>query len=221
MGLHRLAELLGERVAGLELVPFWDPDAETYAALRAGGGDFHYVQMSKAKHLYILHDTKRQAQRLGLRMVWPVDVDPWWEVPHLAWLQAKAVGRAWPFYRAAAAARWERGANICDPEVVRALGAECGVDGELLADAARDPGLRRQAVDCLMAAYRDDVFGVPYFRLGFDRFWGLDRVDAFVDALSRPTASPRAKRVPAIAEPPKALAGAVGALDVDAAGGCG
>lgn len=200
MTVERLRREIPDLFDRFDLKPYWDPDQQTSAALIERGGEYHYVQMSKAKHLYILQDTKRTAARLGLAMAWPIDVDPWWELPHLGWLAA--ADRAEPFYDALVDARWRRGEDICTPEVVSAAAIRAGLDPEAILAAPRDPAVRARGVDCLLAAYDDDVFGVPYLRLGRHRFWGLDRVDAFLEAY-------RAREpVPA-------------AYDTDTAGGCG
>jgi 2-hydroxychromene-2-carboxylate isomerase len=203
----------------IELRPFWDPDERTEAALTDQDAGFHYMQMSKAKHLYILQDTKRQAARLGLPMRWPIDVNPWWEIPHLAWLRARRCGLAEPFYDAVVRARWHHGANVCDRDAIRALATEVGADPDLLAGAVDDDEIRAEGVRCLTDAWNDDVFGIPYLRAGRHRFWGLDRVADFLAEYRRL----RAETVPATTdEPGPALAVVpVGAYDTDTAGGCG
>jgi 2-hydroxychromene-2-carboxylate isomerase len=213
MAFARLLRRVPDAHERLELIPYWDPDVRTRADLQRAGAEFHYAQMKKAKHLYILHDTRRQAIRLGLRMVWPIDDDPWWELPHLGWLLARRLGFGEQFFAAVMAARWERGENVCDEKVIREIGAQVGVDGDLLMAAPDSTRIRAEGVDCLVAAYEDDIFGVPYFRIGRHRFWGLDRVDAFVaellgEAVSQP---------PDMTEPPLRVC----AYDTDTAGGCG
>ena len=194
----------------LRFVPYWDPDPDTERALAGRGAEFHYVQMSKAKHLYLLQDTKRLAQRLGIRMAWPIDVDPWWEVPHLAWLRARRVGLHWTLFDALAEARWGRGDDICDPDVLRKTADGAGLDGAWLAEAARDPDVREEGVDCLVEAYEDDIFGIPYFRVGRHRFWGFERLDQFLAELDGPSTPP----VPSAVLPDRSY-------DTDTPGGCG
>ncbi|MEU8122602.1 DsbA family protein [Spirillospora sp. NPDC049024] len=179
--VHRLLEEAPDAFETFDLFPYWDPDERTCELLRERGGEFHYVQMSRAKHLYMLLDTKRTAERAGLAMAWPVDVDPWWEPPHLAWLLARRRGLARPFYEAVVRARWGRGDDICDPSVVRAAAAEAGLDPDDAAAAPDDPSIRAEAADCLYQAYLDDVFGIPYLKWGRHRFWGYDRLDAFLE----------------------------------------
>lgn len=197
----------------LECFPYWDPDERSNAELEQRGGEFHYVQMSRAKHLYMLMDTKRLAAQYGLSMAWPVDVDSWWDLPHLAWLQARREGRPWEFYDAITEARWGRGDDICQPDVVRKAAAVAGIDPELAVRAADDPDIRAEGVGCLYQAYLDDVFGIPYLKWGGHRFWGLDRVAAFLDVW-QPDREPPDDAAPAQqpAAPPH---------EIDCTGGCG
>ncbi|MFE2446807.1 2-hydroxychromene-2-carboxylate isomerase [Streptomyces sp. NPDC021218] len=226
MGLKRLEERFPQAPEVIEYYPYWDPDEKTRAALEDRDSGFHYTQMSKAKHLYILQDTKRLSTRYGYTMSWPVDIDPWWELPHLAWLKARHLGRERDFYAAVSAARWERGENICDIEVLHRVAEAAGFDGDEMVAAAHDPALRAEGVDALAAAYDDDVFGIPYFKVGRHRFWGLDRVDGFLDELIpalRKAGVDVAEPVPEAIDDqmPAALLERVGAYDSDSAGGCG
>jgi 2-hydroxychromene-2-carboxylate isomerase len=183
MASRLLEERLPEAPRLLEYVPYFLPDEKTRAALIQRDATMHYGMMSKPKHLYILQDTKRLAQRFGFPMKWPIDIDPWWELPHLAWLAARRTGDEHALFGALLRARWERGENICDRTVLIAVAESIGLDGERLAAAADDPEMRTEGVDALERGYLDDVFGVPYFLLGPHRFWGLDRLDDFLAAL--------------------------------------
>jgi 2-hydroxychromene-2-carboxylate isomerase len=216
--VHRLRRCVPDALERIELVPFWEPDERTGPALRERQAVVHYVQMSRAKHLYILQDTKRIATRLGLRIAWPVDTAPWWEPSHLGWLLARRLGRAVEFYDALTSARWERGVNISDPRAIAALAASAGLDGERLAAAVDDPEIRSEGVQCLVEAYEDDVFGVPYLRLGWRRFWGYDRLDDFLREYLPSGAPPPGDP---LEEVPAELRERVGAYDTDTAGGCG
>ncbi|MEH1123224.1 2-hydroxychromene-2-carboxylate isomerase [Micromonospora sp. CPCC 206061] len=214
MTVLRLRAAVPDAMRRIDWVPYFDPDQTTERMLTERGAEFHYVQMSRAKHRYILMDTRRQAERHGLRMAWPVDVDPWWELPHLAWLAAREQGRALEFYDAVTAARWQRGEDICTPRVLRQVALDAGVDPEAALAAPHDPEVREAAVAGLVQAYHDDVFGVPYLRWGQHRFWGLDRLADFLAVWSPPE--------PPLAEPRPAAPGQVLAgYDTDTAGGCG
>jgi 2-hydroxychromene-2-carboxylate isomerase len=216
LAFERLERVAPERLEQLELIPFWDPDTDMLRALAARGGSMHYMPMSKAKHLYLLQDTKRLARRLELDMAWPIDVQPWWEIPHLAWLAARHQGCERALYRAVVNARWKRGTDVCRPEIMAEIASGVGLDPELIANAARDPAIRAEALECLLQASENDVFGIPYFKLGPKRFWGFDRLDDFLAALVArdDSASEPAARAPAPPMPSEAY-------DRDTTGGCG
>jgi 2-hydroxychromene-2-carboxylate isomerase len=223
LSLIRMQRAVPDLFEQVEMIPYWDPDPATEKALHERDAEFHYVQMSKAKHLYLLHDTKRLTAQLGVPMAWPIDIDPWWELPHLAWLFARRHGRAAAFYTAVTEARWGRGANICDPAVLGPVAASVGLDPAAALAATEDPDIRTESATCLVRAYDDDIFGIPYFRLGRHRFWGYDRVDQYLDvllpaldlaALDRPGAG--ADRILIAAS-----FGPTVAYDTDTAGGCG
>ena len=224
LAVRRLREQVPDFADRFDCVPYWDPDPRTEAALAARGGEFHYVQMSRAKHLYMLQDTKRLAGRSGVTMAWPVDVDCWWERPHLAWLLARGQGREWELYDALTEARWGRGEDICTADTVSAAAVEAGLDPcDVVVDEV-SPGLLDEAVECLHQAYLDDVFGIPYLRWSRHRFWGLDRVDDFLDtwtgAAPTGTARPQDAEMP-LRDVPAPLLAAERPYDVDTAGGCG
>jgi len=217
--VHQLRRRLPEGWRDVTFIPYWEPDAATERALGERGARIQYAPMSRAKHLYILQDTKRLAARQGLRIAWPVDRRPWWEPSHLGWLMARRLGREAQFYDQVSAARWERGEDISDPAVVRDVAGRAGLDGELIAGAVDDPAIRAEGVQCLVDAYEDDIFGVPYLRLGWHRFWGLDRLDDFL-AQYRPAELAADGGEPLAGIPAELQAGA-GAYDTDSAGGCG
>jgi 2-hydroxychromene-2-carboxylate isomerase len=235
MAVRQLEEQVPNVHELVEYIPFWEPDEKSEAALAEQGGEFHYVQMSKAKHLYILQDTKRLAARFGYPMKWPVDVEPWWELPHLAWIMARRHGVHREYYQAVMAARWERGENICDPELLQATVEAAGLDSALLLSAVDDPQIRAEGVRALLEIYHDDVFGVPYFKFGRQRFWGLDRLGDFVAALRAATdaggappspertvdMAPTGDKHDPIAGIPKQVLVTTGSADHDTAGGCG
>ncbi|RDI17655.1 2-hydroxychromene-2-carboxylate isomerase [Rhodococcus sp. AG1013] len=191
-------------------LPYWDPDGSMLAELEQAGGGYCYTPMSREKHFYILQDVRRSAAARGLAVTWPVDRSPWWEVPHLACLAADRHGRLPDLALALTRARWRQGRDICDPDTVAEVAAEIGLDGPAMAQAVSDPEVRTAAVETMLTAYRDGVFGVPFFVRGVNRFWGMDRLDAFASQTGVPPADP-ADYAPPIP---------VGA-DMGHAGGCG
>lgn len=214
MAIRRLRREIPDVFHQLDWLPYWEPDPRTTSELVERGVDFPYAQMSRAKHLYILMDVKRLAQAEGVTPAWPIDTDDcWWELPHLAWLRAQELGRASEFYEALVRARWERGEDICTADVVRAAALDAGIDPDQAIDAPDDPAIREAGLAALTSAYEKDIFGVPYLLWGPHRFWGLDRVDAFLRTWRADTDTPP----PATASPSEDTA----PYDTDTAGGCG
>lgn len=168
--------------------PFWEPDEGWREALADAGGRFHYVDMSRAKALYILQDVRRLARERGLTISWPVDRAPRWELAHLAFLRARRHDAGPGFIELVYRARWEHGRDISDPTTIAAVAAELGLDPAEHAGAVDDPELRDEALQALLALDRDGVFGVPFFVLDRERFWGLDRLEPFVAAVRREVA---------------------------------
>ena len=144
-----------------------------------------YTNMSKVKHLYILQDIKRLTRKLGYQMAWPIDRDPWWDLPHLAYLHAHRLGKGHEFFWAVHRARWERAEDICSIVVLRQLADETGIDADELVSAPNDADIRTQGADALYRAYNDGVFGIPFFIHRFEKFWGVDRIEDFMTSLTQ------------------------------------
>ena len=223
-----LLERYPDVLADAEWIPYWEPDPAGEKALLDRDVRLPVVPMSKAKNLYILQDTKRTATARGWGMTWPVDRTPHWEVPHLAYLAAVDEGLGRAFVEAVYRARWTQGRNISDRQVIAEIAAQVGTDPVRAAGAADDPRLRERGLDCLVSAYRDDAFGVPYFVSGRDRFCGAERVPGWVDAV-RAARAPEPVRDHSPVQPERipALVGFTAAtrsaavVDHSHAGGCG
>jgi len=201
----------------LEKIPFWEPDTYTLEKLKKRGGRFLYQPMSKAKHLYILQDIKRMVNKLGYQVIWPIDTDkPWWDLPHLAYLSACRVGKGDEFFWAVSKWRWEMGENICQRSVVEKIAEEIGLDSQVTINAPNDDRIREQAVQALYQCYCDDVFGVPFFMNGYQKYWGVDRLDDFLCSTGL-----FGKRNTDLKDGPMEVVVREGAYDTDHPGGCG
>lgn len=187
IGYRDLLDVYPDVAAAVQWLPFWEPEPDLLHRLQAAGDSFPYVDMSRAKALYILQDVRRLARRRDLDMVWPVDRSPRWEVAHLAYLAAVRLDAGPAFIDAAYRARWESGRDISDPAVIGEIAVELGLDPAPLVKAADDPGLREEGLTALRAVARDGVFGVPFFVCGREKFWGVDRLADFAAAVRRNT----------------------------------
>lgn len=202
LALRRLEERRPDLSATVRYVPHWTPEPWLRSALAERGSGVLETPLSRAKHDYLVDGTDRLVRQFNYRMTWPADLDGRWDLPHLAWLSAQRQGLGTPFYRAAVRARWERGENICDPVILRAIAAEAGLDPQVAVD---DESLRAEAVEAHEWAFDDDIFAVPYFIVGRHRCWGLERLDDFTAAMDA-TAAKAAGATSAAAAPPGASA---------------
>lgn len=210
----------------IEYIPQWEPDAITSNLLTSRGGEFLYTPMSRTKHLYILQDIKRITQKLGLPIAWPVDTNPWWELPHLGYLAARRLGKGHAFFWSLYQARFERGDDICSKDVISRIASELGIDANVLLEAPSDSEIRAEGVEALYRTYKDGIFGVPFYMHGRDKFWGIDRFEDF-SAIYQAILSTKGNTVevpdetPATDDLPKTAVQHVGMYDTDSAGGCG
>lgn len=202
-----------ERLAELELVPFWEPDQGHAAELDALAETFLYTSMTRDKHMYILSDVRGLAADRGLTIKWPVDKEPRWEVAHHAYFVALEHGKAYEYIDALCSARWQQGRDISDPDVVAAIAADLDLPPEA-AQAWQDPAMRALGLAALKRCVKDGVFGVPFFVSRRDKFWGLDRLPRFLAARKAATqGSELAPESAGHAPPHRAI--------FDHAGGCG
>ncbi|MEU2515866.1 2-hydroxychromene-2-carboxylate isomerase [Streptomyces syringium] len=167
----------------IEWRPYWEPDEVSNRLLEQEGVQLPYVPMSKEKHFYILQDVKRLSTERGLQVAWPIDKDPNWAISHLGYLVAQDEGRGRDYIAAVSRARWELGLDIADREVIAAVAEELGLDPDRVANAVDDERLRARGLDILREMERDGVFGVPFFIHRRDKFWGIDRLPAFVETV--------------------------------------
>lgn len=215
LAYRELLERYGDVAARVEWVPFWEPDERSTRMLTELRCRFPYSAMSRAKHLYVLQDVGRLAHARRIPLVWPVDREPVWEIPHLGYLVARAVGRGPDYIAATYRARWEHGRDICDRSTIGEIAATIGLDRDEVEAASDSPVLRTEGAEILRQICQDGVFGVPFFVHGFSRYWGLDRLDDFAGHLRRNAPPATSMREPI------AAVGRDRSSDEGHAGGCG
>ena len=69
------------------------------------------------------------------------------------------------------------------PDELLAIAKEEGFDGPALLDAAERPETARAYEEATRRAIRRDVFGMPFYRLDGEPFWGQDRLEFLERAL--------------------------------------
>lgn len=174
--LERLAERQGARIRYIPL------DA-TALFPRTGGQVL--AERHESRKAYRLQELARWSKRLGMKldlqpMFFPVNPAP----ASYAIIAAAAAGGGdlGALVRAFPRAVWAEGRNIAEDEVVKAILAENGFD-----PAVADRGMF-MAADVYMRnldeAVARGVFGLPFYIVGEERFWGQDRLDLLEEHLA-------------------------------------
>jgi 2-hydroxychromene-2-carboxylate isomerase len=224
----------------LQWHPFWDPaEAAIRDELAERGASVVYTPMPFQKVLYGLHEMRRRAARERRSVALPRDRSAYWDVAHLAFLDARRQGAGGAFLQRAFAARWEEGRDITRVETLAALFHELELDTRALPSLTADRGLCREAAEALGRAYRLGIFGVPSFVCRQRCYWGVDRMDDFLSdlngawqrsdalaavasgaeaAVGEPAEAVGAYSIP---DPPPEVIESVGMYDYDHPGGCG
>ncbi|MBI1171708.1 2-hydroxychromene-2-carboxylate isomerase [bacterium] len=151
-------------------------------ALFARTGGKPLAERHDSRKEYRLQELRRWSRRLGMKLdlqpfYFPVNPAPS-SYAILAAIQAAEVGGGGDLaglVQAFPRAVWAEGRNIAEDEVVKAILAEHGFD-PAIADrhmmTAADSYVRN-----LEEAVRRGVFGVPFYIVGEERFWGQDRLE--------------------------------------------
>lgn len=132
---------------------------------------------------YVVEDVIRHARRCGLVLHPGPYVDL--GAARRGFLLARGCGRGRAYNEGVHRARWREGRDISQPEVLRAIAAECGLDAdsfsEALAGGRFDDAMEVERADAIAAG----VFGVPFFEFAGEKFWGNDRVEWLLAAIRR------------------------------------
>lgn len=101
-------------------------------------------------------------------------------------IAARRAGVEKAYVAAVAAAMWEAGEKMDDPDVVVRVLTAAGLDGAALLAATADPVVKAELVANTEAAVARGVFGIPTFFVGDEMFFGKDRLGQVEEeALSR------------------------------------
>lgn len=175
----RLEAIAARQGASVRYVPLDAP------ALFPRTGGQVLAERHDSRKAYRLQELARWSKRLGMKLdlqpfFFPVNPAP----ASYAVISAQAAGGGdlAGLVRAFPRAVWAEGRNIADDEVVKAILAENGFD-----PAVADRGMFTAAdtyVRNLEEAVARGVFGVPFYIVGEEKFWGQDRLDLLEDYLA-------------------------------------
>ena len=167
--LEAIAARHGATIAYRPLDPF---------ALFPRTGGQVLAERHESRKAYRLQDLARQAAKAGQPLnlkpaFWPANPAP---SSYAVIAAAKAGGGDLPgLVHALTRAVWQENRNIAEDEVVQAILREHGFDPKIA-----DRGMLAAAeayVANLEEAVARGVFGVPFYIVGDERFWGQDRLD--------------------------------------------
>lgn len=175
-----LTEKYPDVADAIEWIPFFEPDQRSLDMLAEVDTELAVVAMARAKNFYILQDTKRMAAARGWKMTWPIDREPVWEICHFGWFVAEDAGKGREYCHRVYQARWEQSLDVSDRGVIREIAADLGIDPDATANASDDPAMRERGRETLVRCAKDGMFGVPFFINGRNKYFGVDRLRAFV-----------------------------------------
>lgn len=175
----RLEAIAARQGASIRYVPLDAP------ALFPRTGGQVLAERHESRKAYRLQELARWSKRLGMKLdlqpfFFPVNPAP----ASYAIISAQAAGGGdlAGLVRAFPRAVWAEGRNIADDEVVKAILAENGFD-----PAVADRGMFTAAdtyVRNLEEAVSRGVFGVPFYIVGEEKFWGQDRLELLEEFLA-------------------------------------
>jgi 2-hydroxychromene-2-carboxylate isomerase len=157
---------------------------------QVGTADVPLFQQSEAKRKWISADIHRQAAQVGVPFSFPTRFPMNSVLALRVTLLAGALESAESrkLVHRIFRAYWAEDRDISNPEVIRALCDECGLDGAALVAGAGGPAIKDALRSSTDAAVEAGVFGAPAFVVHGDEgdklFWGADRLELAMLAAS-------------------------------------
>jgi len=151
----------------------------------AHGDSSERPAMNPAKLAYLIgQDIPRFAEEYGLRFTAkPLLTESYTASKGFLYAQEKGVGKKYNdlVFRA----RWSDGKDISRQDVLTAIAAQVGLDADTFWQAIAEPSYKDQLRQIEQQAAAADVFGVPFFIYGTNKFWGNDRIDGLLRELKK------------------------------------
>jgi 2-hydroxychromene-2-carboxylate isomerase len=157
-----------------------------FANVMSVSGGVPVAQRPKQRQAYRLHELERWRDFLGIKLNLQPKFFP--APPQLAAttiIAARQQGAdAGKLANALLRACWAEDRNIADPETVKAVCRESGLDGEKLVAAAGGAEAQREFQANTEEAIERQVFGAPWYVYKGKPYWGQDRLDFLDRALA-------------------------------------
>lgn len=163
---------------------------DLFAVFAAGGGK-PVKERPLQRQAYRLVEMQRWRQIRGIPLIlhpkyYPADPS----LAHRVLLAALDEGSEVAAYvHAGLKAVWADERDVGNPDTVRCLAEESGLDGGRLLQQAEAQGLREREASLTREAIMRQVFGAPFYFYRDEPFWGQDRLD-LLEATIRGSAAP-------------------------------
>lgn len=168
----RIEEVLGGR--GREIV--WRPYMLGAAMKLSGSRPLVQVPLMRD---YVAHDFARSARRyrIPFQLPEPFPIAALAPTRAFYWLHDRDPGSAKAFAQAAFAAYFAAGRNVAEPEVVREIVHDLGLDAEAVVGAIASGAVKQRVKEETDRAIKRGVFGSPFVIVDGEPFWGNDRLE--------------------------------------------
>jgi len=163
LAFYRLSKIAGLLPVNIDYIPI-------FPASDAPAGN-------PKKMAYVAEDIGRFVNAYGLTLHWPKPFDTDWRRPHTSFLYALDQGCPIEFGLAAFAARFSQGRDIGEDNTLAEIAKQCGLQPNHVIRKADDASLQRRVIKGVIRSQREDVFGVPFFVYGGNKYWGNDRLE--------------------------------------------
>ena len=175
LGHERFVALANKHGAEIQLKPV---DA---AKVFAATGGVPVAQRPPSRQAYRHAELTRWSQHLGMPLnlhptFFPVSGEPGGKLI-IAALHDAGTAKALALLGALGRACWADEKNIADADTLVALANSVGLDGAALLSLSGSEAVAADFARNTEAAIAADVFGVPWYRVDGEGYWGQDRLD--------------------------------------------
>lgn len=137
---------------------------------------------------YVIGDVLRLAKEYALHVQPGAALEADWKKAHAAFLGAHELGAGRRFMLEMFRARFSRGRDLGDDEVIADVCARCELPEQPVLAAAHSPVLQANVSENFRLGQQlDHIFGVPSFVFQGQLFWGHDRLGSLRRALAAST----------------------------------
>jgi 2-hydroxychromene-2-carboxylate isomerase len=179
LGADRLEAIASECGASINYMPVDLP------AVYARTGGILLGKRAPERQAYRVIELNRWTQKLGI----PVNVTPKYMCPNgdlascLVIAEKFNDGKPGVLAKAILHAEWVLDQDISNPDTLRLIARDLGLDAEALIERAAQANVRAEYAKYTEAAITTGVFGSPSYVFNGELFWGQDRLDFLEEAL--------------------------------------